>query len=158
MKRAFALVALLGALVIGCGDDDSGSTGDTSVTPTDASVATVSDDTSTVETTSTDDDFGELDAIESTIKTWLLEGDCDLMTDKFLEDQTFISDPKQACDTFESSFAPPQYSEEDIDVGDVQYENDKATAEVGGGGVDITSVYKLVYEDGVWKIDAAELG
>ena len=159
MKRGMTLaVALLAALVIGCGDD-SGSD-DTSATSGDVSVASVSDPTTATvsSTTSTEeDDFGELDAIESTIKTWLLEGDCDLMTDKFVEAQTFQSDREQGCEAFEASFTPPPYSEDDIEIGDVAYENDKATAIVGGGGVDITSKYTLVYEDGTWKIDAAEI-
>ena len=117
-------------------------------------------------TTSTTSDGSDLDAIETTIKTWLTEGDCDLMTDKFLEEQTFNDDPKQACETFEASFSPPAYSADDIDVTDIEYVNDKATAIVGGGpegvsvtsgGEEVTSKYTLVNEDGTWKIDSAEL-
>ena len=88
------------------------------------------------------------------------------MTDKFLEEQTFNDDPKQACETFEASFSPPAYSADDIDVTDIEYVNDKATAIVGGGpegvsvtsgGEEVTSKYTLVNEDGTWKIDSAEL-
>ena len=42
-----------------------------------------------------------MEAIESTIKTWILQGGCDLMTDHFLEEQTFSDDRAQACKTFE---------------------------------------------------------
>ena len=36
-----------------------------------------------------------------TILTWTFEGSCDVMTDKFLEDQAFIGDNRQErCDYF----------------------------------------------------------
>ncbi len=43
------------------------------------------------------------------------------------------------------------------DITDVEIDGDKARAEVGGGGIDITSEYDLVFEDGTWKIDKASL-
>jgi hypothetical protein len=88
------------------------------------------------------------------------------MTDKFLEEQTFNDNPTEACKTFEASFSPPAYRADDIDVTDIEYVNDKATAIVGGGpegvsvtagGEEVTSRYTLVNEDGTWKIDSAEL-
>lgn len=130
MRRAILLLAAaLAILAVGCGGDDS--------TSADA-----------------DDDQA---AIESTINTWLFEGDCDVMTDKFLQAQTFESDPDKACDLFETAFAEPLYSEDDVEITDVQVVGDKATAVVGGGGSDITSTYTLVRVDGEWRIDAAEL-
>ena len=73
-------------------------------------------------------------------------------------------DPKQACKTFEAGFSPPAYSEDDIEVTDVTYVNDKATAIVGGGdsaltsgGEEITSKYSLVLDGETWKINAAEI-
>ena len=153
-------ITVLAAIAAGCGSDDS--TG----TEAEATAATTSTDEATTSTTSTTSDGSDLDAIETTIKTWLTEGDCDLMTDKFLEEQTFNDDPKQACETFDASFSPPAYSEDDIDVTDIEYVNDKATAIVGGGpegvsitsgGEEVTSKYTLVNEDGTWKIDSAEL-
>ncbi len=136
MKRAFILaVAVVAALLIGCGGDDSGSDS------TDSSSAS----------------SGDTGAVETTITTWLLEGDCDLMTDKFVEAQTFSEDREQGCEAFEGGFTPPIYSEDDIEITDVEITGEKATAIVGGGGVDITSKYTLVLEDGTWKIDAAEI-
>ena len=118
------------------------------------------DDTVAADVTATDGST----PVEATIKTWLLEGDCDLMTDRFLEDQAFSDDPKQACKTFEAGFSPPAYSEDDIEVTDVTYVNDKATAIVGGGssaltsgGEEITSKYSLVLDGETWKINAAEI-
>ena len=152
------LVALAALAVTGCGGDDATS----STTEADTAATTATDSS----TTSTTSDIGEIDAIETTIKTWLMEGGCDLMTDKFLEEQTFDDDPKQACETFEAAFSPPAFSEDDIEITDVKYVNDKATAIVGGGpegvsvtsgGEEVTSKYTLVNEDGTWKIDSAEL-
>jgi hypothetical protein len=150
-------IAALAAIAAGCGSDDSTST---------EAEATAATATSTGATTSTTSDGSDLDAIETTIKTWLTEGDCDLMTDKFLEEQTFNDNPTEACKTFEASFSPPAYSADDIDVTDIEYVNDKATAIVGGGpegvsvtagGEEVSSKYTLVNEDGTWKIDSAEL-
>jgi hypothetical protein len=150
-------IAALAAIAAGCGSDDATST---------EAEATAATTTSTGATTSTTSDGSDLDAIETTIKTWLTEGDCDLMTDKFLEEQTFNDNPTEACKTFEASFSPPAYSADDIDVTDIEYVNDKATAIVGGGpegvsitsgGEEVTSKYTLVNEDGTWKIDSAEL-
>lgn len=158
LRMALVLcIAALAAIAAGCGSDDSTST---------EAEATAATATSTGATTSTTSDGSDLDAIETTIKTWLTEGDCDLMTDKFLEEQTFNDNPTEACKTFEASFNPPAYSADDIDVTDIEYVNDKATAIVGGGpegvsitsgGEEVTSKYTLVNEDGTWKIDSAEL-
>ena len=129
MKRWIAIAAAsLAAIAIGCGDSSS--------------------------TTAVDDDDA---AVEAAIRTWLLEGDCGVMTDKFLEAQTFESDPEVACERFEALFETPQYSEDDIEITDVEIDGERASAVVGGGGAGITSTYKLVREDGVWKIDAASL-
>lgn len=133
--RAGIVAVALAVLVAGCGDDSSSTTAASGAGTT----AAVSDDTA---------------AVETTIRTWVLEGDCDLMTDKFLEAQTFESNPKRACGLFESLFEAPQYSAEDIEISDVEIDGDRATAVVGGGATDITITYKLVREDGVWKIDS----
>jgi hypothetical protein len=154
MVLAVCVATLAVAVAAGCGDS-----GDDSVT-----VEAATDGSTPVE--STPEDASELEAIEATIKTWLLEGDCDLMTDGFLEDQTFVDDRKQACKTFEAGFSPPAYTEDDIEVTDVTYVNDKATAIVGGGsgssgltsgGEEVTSKYKLVLDGDTWKINAAEI-
>lgn len=128
LRRALLVAtALLVALTVGCGGGDSTAAG------------------------------GDEAEVEAAIKTWLLEGDCGVMTDKFLEAQTFESDPDLACERFEAAYQSPQYSEEDIEITDVQVDGDRASAVVGGGGAGITSTYKLVRDDGTWKIDAASL-
>ena len=97
------------------------------------------------------------EAITETIRGWLTEGGCERMTDKFLEAQTFIDEPEQACETFEAGFTAPGYSADDIVVSEIEIEGDRATATVGDETTDITSEYTLVREDGQWKIDKAEL-
>ena len=133
-KAAVAGAALLAViLLVGCGGDEGDS---------ESSSAAGGDDSA---------------AVEETVKSWLLEGGCDRMTDRFLEEQTFISDPAEACETFESSFSAPSYGEEDIIVSDVEVEGETATLVVGDDYSGIESRYELVSEDGTWKIDAAEL-
>jgi hypothetical protein len=145
-KRIFtsAVVLLLAFVALGCGDDETSSS---TSAATEAGTASSS-------TTEADSDLA---AIEITVKGWVLEGGCERMTDKFLEDQTFNDDPEEACKTFESLFSPPAYGEDDFDVTDITYENDKATATVESPGIDASTVYHLVFEDGVWKIDSADL-
>ncbi|MFN8112298.1 MAG: hypothetical protein U0R51_03775 [Solirubrobacterales bacterium] len=159
MAIALCVAALAAVAATGCGSDDSSSS-----TTAAETTETAADDTVSVSTTTSVSP--DIDAIETTIKTWMLEGDCSLMTDKFLEEQTFDDNPKSACETFENLFTAPSYGEDDIEIGDVQFENDKATAVVGGGpdginitagGEEITSTYHLVFEDGTWKIDSADL-
>lgn len=130
VAAAAALFAVI--LLVGCGGDDDDS----------ESSAAAGDDSA---------------AVEDTVKSWLLEGGCDRMTDKFLEEQTFITDPAEACQTFESGFAAPSYGEEDIVVSDVEVDGETATLVVSDDFSGIESRYELVNEDGAWKIDAAEL-
>ena len=138
MSSIFKAVAGMAALfavilLVGCGGDDGDS---------ESSSAAGGDDSA---------------AVEETVKSWLLEGGCDRMTDKFLEEQTFITDPDEACETFEANFSAPSYGEEDIIVSEVEVDGETATLVVGDDFSGIESRYELVNEDGTWKIDAAEL-
>ena len=50
------------------------------------------------------------DAVKEAVLKWTFEGDCDLMTDKFLEAQAFVGDTREErCDFFEKAFVEPQY-------------------------------------------------
>ena len=135
-----AVAAVLAIATAGCGSDDS--SGRASVSAAPPSGALTSDDQA---------------AISDTITTWLTEGGCERMTDKFLEAQTFISEPEKACSAFESQFSAPGFSADDVVVSDIQGADGKATATVGDDSTDITSKYRLVFEDGAWKIDSADL-
>jgi hypothetical protein len=128
----WALALLVAGLLVGCGGDDSG----------DSSSAEAGTDEA---------------AIEETLKGWLTEGGCDRMTDGFLEDQTFSSDPEQACETFEASFTAPAFGPDDIVVSEIQVDGTKASAVVGDEVSNVTSLYELVSEDGQWKIDSVDI-
>jgi hypothetical protein len=139
---ALALVAA------GCGDDEKkGDTG-TAAPPSTAKEP--------VRPAPADAPGGGEDAVKQTILDWTFKGDCDLMTDKFLEQQAFIGDNrKERCDYFEKVFQKPQYSESDVKFRKVAVTGDKATATVGSDISNITSDYTLVAEGGQWKIDEA---
>jgi ABC-type glycerol-3-phosphate transport system substrate-binding protein len=133
-KALSALAVLVGVmLLVGCGGDDG--------------------ESASSETAAGDDAA----AIEETVKGWLLEGGCERMTDEFLEAQTFLSDPEEACETFETGFTAPSYGEDDIVVSDIEVDGTKGSATVGDETSGIESRYELVNEDGTWKIDSADL-
>jgi hypothetical protein len=156
-RLAVLLICVAGGLAAGCGDDDEGDTTTAGITgATGATGPGGADDEGQDSAASslTPEDETE---IEDTIKTWLTEGGCDLMTERFLEDQTFQSSPDQACESFEQTFTPPDYGAEDIVVSEIEGDSSKATAVVGDEISDIESTYTLVNEDGQWRIDRAEL-
>ena len=98
--------------------------------------------------------------VEETIITWLLEGDCDVMTDKFLEDQVLIGDDNsraENCELFENLFIEKQYGADDVKITDVEITGSEATAMVGDDFSNVESTYTLVKQDGKWRIDSADL-
>ena len=111
------------------------------------------DETSATSAVATDDEA----AITDTIRTWLTEGGCELMTPKFLEDQTFISDPEKACEAFENAFTAPSYSADAVLVSEISVTGTKATATVGDEISNVTSTYDLVKDGDVWRIDSVDL-
>src|SRR5215213_466123 len=101
-------------------------------------------------------DAGGEDAVKQTILDWTFKGDCDLMTDKFLEAQAFVGDTREErCDFFEKVFQKPQYKESDVKFRKVEVTGDKAVATVGSDLANITTDYHLVAEGGKWRIDEA---
>ena len=152
------LPAVLGALalaVAGCGGSDDDKTAQTTSasTPTTSSTPTATTPTATSPTSSIGAD---LDAVKATVLKWTFEGDCDTMTDTFLEDQAFIGDTrKERCDYFEKQFQKPQYSEDDLKFRHVEVHNDRATAVVGSDIANIETKYTLLKQGGTWRIDSA---
>jgi hypothetical protein len=103
-------------------------------------------------------DAGGEDAVKQAILTWTFEGDCEVMTDKFLEQQSFVGDTREErCDYFKKAYQKPQYSEDDIEFRSVDISGDMATVVIGSAGINVESEYKLVNEGGAWKIDEAGL-
>ena len=99
-------------------------------------------------------------AVEDVVKKWLIEGGCERMTDKFLEDQLLgLGDNRQQrCELFEKQHQKPQYSKDQIQVTDVKVTGRKASLVVGSANApDIKSTYQLVKKVEQWQIDSAEL-
>jgi hypothetical protein len=146
---AIAVVACAGLLALaGCGGDED-------ETATAETVTVASEETATQSVDGAALAAEDESAITETIRGWLTEGGCERMTDRFLEDQTFISDPAQACETFEASFSPPGYDADAILVSEITGDAAKAKATVGDEVSDIESIYTVVNDDGQWRIEAA---
>ena len=155
-----ALPAVALALVAaGCGGDDEG--GDESAaksTPTTASTTTAPETTTAPKEAAGDPPVGGDDAVKQVILDYTFEGDCDTMTDKFLETQAFGGDTREEkCDFFEKAFQKPQYSEDDLKFRKVEVNGDTATVVVGSDIANVESEYTLIAEGGQWKIDEWDL-
>lgn len=151
MRRTIATALLLAFGLVGCADSDDIAADDTE---------NVSQEETTTpgqeETTAADEPSGEdEDLIRETLLTWDFEGDCDLVTDKFLEDYAFISgNREEACQYVEDTFVEKSYTEDDIIIDNIRIDGDRATADFGSTIADLTITYSLVKQDDVWLIDA----
>src|SRR4051812_37732748 len=95
-------------------------------------------------------------AVKGAILKWTFEGDCNSMTDKFLEEQAFIGDNRQErCDYLKKTFQKPQYSEDDLKFRSVKVAGPKATVVIGSDISNITTTYTLLQQGGTWRIDDA---
>ena len=145
-------IAVVGALAFaGCGGDDGDSdSNSTASAPAQTGGQTPTDGGQTP--------AGGDEAVKAAILKWTFEGSCDVMTDKFLEQQSFIGDSREErCDFFQKAYIKPQYSEDDLKFRSVQVSGDTATVVVGSDLANIESEYKLVNDGGTWKIDEAGL-
>ena len=164
MRRTIATAFLLAFGLVGCADSEDVASDDTEdvsqeqTTPSEEETTPSEEETTPgeEETTPADEPAGDdEELIRETLLTWDFEGDCDLVTDKFLEDYTFISgDREQACQYVEESFVEKLYSEDDVIIDNIQVDGDTATADFGSTiAPDLTITYSLVKQDGVWLID-----
>jgi hypothetical protein len=95
-------------------------------------------------------------AVKDTILTWTFKGDCDTMTDAFLDDQAFFGDTRQErCAYITKTFQKPRYSPDDLKFRSVKVAGQRATVVVGSDIASITTTYTLVAQGGRWLIDAA---
>jgi hypothetical protein len=155
-KRFLLLpAAALALLAAGCGDDENNSEPAASNPP--AQTTTQADKPAQpAESAPAEAPAGGEDAVKETILTFTFEGDCDTMTDKFLEAQAFIGDTREErCEFFQKAFSKPQYKESDVKFRKVEVTGDKAVATVGSDIANITTDYHLVSEGGKWRIDEA---
>jgi hypothetical protein len=96
-------------------------------------------------------------AVKDTILKWTFEGDCDTMTDKFLEQQSFIGDNRQErCAYLTKTFEKPRYSPDDLKFRSVKVAGPRATVVVGSDISNIESTYTLLSQGGRWRIDEAD--
>lgn len=153
-----------------CGGDEEaptessgGSAGGALKAPQQETTAGATPTTETAETSGTDEaepttpaSGEDAEAISDTIRTWLTEGGCELMTDKFLESQAFVGDSREErCKYLEDSFQKPQYGKDDIVVKEIKIDGDSASAVVGDNFSNVEADYELVRSDGRWQIDEA---
>jgi hypothetical protein len=146
--------AALALAAAGCGSDDekkSDTAASTSSTP-----STQQQQQQTPPSTSSDAPAGGEDAVKQVVLDWTFKGDCDLMTDKFLEAQAFVGDNrKERCDFFKKAYVKPQYKESDVKFRKVEVTGDKAVVTIGSDISNITTDYHLVANGGSWQIDEA---
>jgi hypothetical protein len=137
-------VAALALAAAGCGSDDNDSSKAPAQPQQKASATTQSD-------------AGGQDAVKDAVLKWTFTGDCDVMTDEFLEDQAFIGDNRQErCDFFKKAYTKPQYKESDVKFRKVTVNGTTAVATIGSDISNITTDYHLVNQGGQWKIDSAD--
>ena len=143
--------AALALVAAGCGSDDDKSSSEP------AAKKPATEQTTTAAQAPADDAGGE-DAVKQVVLDYTFKGDCDTMTDKFLETQAFIGETrKERCDYFEKTFQKPQYSESDLKFRKVAVNGDKATVVVGSDIANIKTEYSLVTENGEWKLDEFDI-
>lgn len=149
MRRVITLLFLLALIAAGCGGDDSsgGDGGGESSDPTSEAAANPGG-------TLTPEDGAE---IVDVLRTWTIEGGCEYMTDAFLEDQTFISDPEEACEVHESTHEEPLFSADDVIVSDIKGNGDRASAVISDDFSNVETTFQLRNEGGTWKIDSADI-
>lgn len=94
--------------------------------------------------------------IEQTVETWLNDGDCELMTAAFLEQQTFETDPEAACRIFRGEYETNDYATESVTASEFSGDASEAivTITVEGG---ISADYSLVDDGRGWRIDSVDI-
>ena len=148
--KTFLLVpAALALVAAGCGGDDDKKSETSSQNPP-------AQQQSTSEAPASD--AGGEGAVKQVVLDYTFKGDCETMTDKFLEQQAFIGDNRQErCDYFEKTFQKPQYKESDVKFRALHVNGDKATVLIGSDIANVKTEYTLVNEGGQWKIDAYDI-
>jgi hypothetical protein len=169
LRPAWILCLLVLALALAaCGGDDESGDRDAAATTTQPATAETEAETQTApaetaeEETDTEAEGGgspeDEEAVRETILTWLLEGDCDLMTDEFLEEQAFVGDTREErCKFFEDSFQKPQYGRDAVKFRELKVTGDEATAVIGDEISNVEARYDLVRKGEGWQIASSEL-
>jgi hypothetical protein len=161
MKLLSALLIGLALIAAGCGDDENDEPDQPAQQPNTTQTEPAPTTTETQpEPAPAEASEEDEEAVQDVVKKWLLEGGCERMTDKFLEDQLLgLGDNrKERCDLFEKQRTKPQYGEDQIKISEVKVTGTKASLVVGSDNApDITSKYELVKTGEQWQIDSADL-
>ena len=158
MRLVAAILVALALIAAGCGGDDDSE--EPAATTTAQSPPTAEGPSTTETTPPAEASEDDEKAVEEAVIKWTFEGDCDLMTDKFLEDQLLgLGDNRaERCDLFEKQHQKPQYKEEQVQTEKITVEGNQAslivTSDIAPG---IESKYELVKTGDQWQIDAADL-
>ena len=146
-----ALLAVLALAACG-GDDDSD---DEPASPTTRPPA--AETTSTAPTTPEGGGAGAApgeDELRETLVRWYATKDCDLMTDRFLESFTPVSERgtrSQNCANFKKSQLT--FDPKTIKVTKAQVDGEIGRVEAKRTGTSESPTYELVVEDGEWKVN-----
>jgi hypothetical protein len=163
LRPAWILCLLVLALALAaCGGDDESGDRDAAATTTQPATAETEAGTQTAPAETAEAEGGgspeDEEAVRETILTWLLEGDCDLMTDEFLEEQAFVGDTREErCKFFEDSFQKPQYGRDAVKFRELKVTGDEATAVIGDEISNVEARYDLVRKGEGWQIASSEL-
>ena len=164
MRDLAIAVTALALFAAGCGgdDEDDGPAADATAPATETQPAAI--ETAPPEGTDTAESQGgaasedDEAAIRETLVTWILEGPCELMSDKFLEEQSFVGDTREErCEFFRQSFTKPQYGEDDIVTSGFKVDGDTASAVISDRISNVETTFNLVRKDGRWVIDGTDL-
>lgn len=164
MRNLAIATTALALFAAGCGgdDEDNDSAAGATTPATESQPATTQ--APPAETTDTAESQGgaasedDEAAIRETVVTWILEGPCELMSDKFLEEQAFVGDTREErCEFFRQSFTKPQYGEDDIVTSGFKVDGDTASAVISDHISNVETTFNLVREDGRWVIDGTDL-
>ena len=118
---------------------------DTAATPTGTAAASTG-----VELTVTD-----VRQISAALTSWVLTGDCDVMADEFLAEQTLGLGGKTRaaqCAYFASIFTAPAFTEDAVEVRHVEGTRARATAVVTDDYSGIEVTYTLIARGSGWRI------
>ena len=159
MRPLVLLFAVVVLALAGCGGDDEGDGGngggEAETTETQPAQTGTGPEATTPEDGAASP--GDEQAIRDAVLGYLIEGDCDTMTDKFVEEQTFSDNRREGCEQFEQLHQEPRYGPDDVNITDIRIEGTRATATIGDDVSNIEAKYKFVKEGDKWRIDEVDL-
>ena len=153
MRQLAVLLAVLMLALTGCGGDDDDDNGG-------SSNGGGSDSADTQQTEAAPEPADDEEAVRQAVITYQTTADCEVLSDKFLDEQVVFSDATERdelCEAYAEEGQIGNVDEEDVEIGEVTVEGDTATVvQTAPGGTGPTT-YELIVEDGRWRIDSAEL-